>query len=368
MHNKIIRSSLGALLLAVALLTILSAVAKTQSVTHTDSVPSQLLNWTDSLSVPQFDSSLGLLTSVEVTLTSDISGLMGYENTSPNSTSFTVAVQAQIDLDLPDATTLTISDPVNVSGSVGPFDGTLDLNGPSAGSFPFAATYANQDVISTAAALQPFIGSGNITMPVGATGSFAVVGGPANALVSVNSQANASLTVRYNYERIGIDIEKSTNGADADDAFDGDVPIVVPGDVVTWTYIVTNLGTATYTATEVIVTDNIVGVTPTLDMSSDSGGDGVLSPGESWTYVATGIAANLRDPAVAANDYVVAGCDNNRPRGSYENVATVTVPGATDSDPSHYCNPAPTTYKPVKPPAPEKCPKPMMHKPRKGWR
>jgi uncharacterized cupredoxin-like copper-binding protein len=40
----------------------------------------------------------------------------------------------------------------------------------------------------------------------------------------------------------GIDIEKATNGVDADDANTGDAPQVAPGELVTWTYKVTNTG------------------------------------------------------------------------------------------------------------------------------
>ena len=52
----------------------------------------------------------------------------------------------------------------------------------------------------------------------------------------------------------GIDIEKFTNGVDADT--EAKAPEIAPGDVVTWTYKVTNTGTLAFSASEVIVSDD----------------------------------------------------------------------------------------------------------------
>ncbi len=139
----------------------------------------------------------------------------------------------------------------------------------------------------------------------------------------------------------GIDIEKLTNGNDADGANDGDVPEVAPGDPVTWTYLVTNTGDVAFAQSEVTVADDIPGVTPVFVASSDDG-DGVLSPGETWTYEATGVADDLASPSVGT--VIVDGCNPDGTtvpgdRATYENIGSVSVPGDSDSDPSHYCNP-----------------------------
>ena len=92
-----------------------------------------------------------------------------------------------------------------------------------------------------------------------------------------------------------------------------------------------------------IVSDSDFGVTPALDLASDDG-DGLLSRGESWTFVATGTAADLINDTETVGLTVVQGCGNasdqaEELRETYENIGTVIVPGATDSDASHYCNP-----------------------------
>jgi hypothetical protein len=51
----------------------------------------------------------------------------------------------------------------------------------------------------------------------------------------------------------GVDIEKSTNGFNADDANGGDVPVLNPGDSVTWTYEVSNTGVVSIPFADVTV-------------------------------------------------------------------------------------------------------------------
>ena len=98
----------------------------------------------------------------------------------------------------------------------------------------------------------------------------------------------------------GIDIEKLTNGADADNVGDPDVPLIAPGDTVTWTYQVTNTGAQPFALADVVVTDDngTPGDTsddfhPDFVPSSDVGSDGILSPGEQWLYTATAVAQDL---------------------------------------------------------------------------
>jgi uncharacterized repeat protein (TIGR01451 family) len=103
-----------------------------------------------------------------------------------------------------------------------------------------------------------------------------------------------------------IDIEKATNGQDADTA---PGPTIQVGDPVTWTYMVTNTGDVTLTG--VTVTDD-QGVNVTCPKKT-------LQPGESMTCTGKGTAV----------------------KGQYRNVGAVTGappcgPAVTDQDASHY--------------------------------
>jgi|GEM_PF-1784231 len=103
-----------------------------------------------------------------------------------------------------------------------------------------------------------------------------------------------------------IQIEKSTNGHDADLPNGPNIPA---GDPVTWTYVVTN--TCTVTLTDVTVVDDKVGA---ISLNKTT-----LAPGEQATGTANGTAGV----------------------GLYSNLATVTAMDpqgypVTDNDPSHY--------------------------------
>lgn len=108
-----------------------------------------------------------------------------------------------------------------------------------------------------------------------------------------------------------IDIEKATNGEDADTPTG---PLVPVGNAVTWTYIVTNTGTLALN--NVAVTDD-QGVAVTCPKNA-------LAVGESMTCTAAGAAT----------------------AGQYANLGSVTADSAggsvSDSDPSHYFGSAPS--------------------------
>ena len=108
-----------------------------------------------------------------------------------------------------------------------------------------------------------------------------------------------------------VDIEKFTNGQDADDAPGPTIPV---GSQVTWTYVVTNQSALTFTSLTVTDDRGVAVACPRM----------LPAPGASITCTGSG-------QAVA---------------GQYRNVATVTVTANgrryTDSDASHYFGGAPS--------------------------
>ena len=144
-----------------------------------------------------------------------------------------------------------------------------------------------------------------------------------------------------------IDLEKFTNGHDADAANgfptdtspgpfvigDNKVPLVAIGGGITWTYVVTNTSTATLN--NIVVTDSVPGVTVSCPFTS-------LAPGASMDCLATGTGLDLANTAGT-----VLGCDaegQGTPVPTYENKGEVTAIGpggiqVSDVDLSHYCNP-----------------------------
>ncbi len=100
-----------------------------------------------------------------------------------------------------------------------------------------------------------------------------------------------------------IDIEKLTNGVNADDPMDA--PAVNPGDVVTFTYMVQNTGDVAFDFADVVIVDDNGTPSDLLDdfsttsgditllAASDVGGDLILSPGETWQYEHSTVALDL---------------------------------------------------------------------------
>jgi hypothetical protein len=103
-----------------------------------------------------------------------------------------------------------------------------------------------------------------------------------------------------------VDIQKFTNGQDADEA---PGPSITIGTPVTWTYVVTNTGGVDLTA--VVVTDN-------RGVAVSCGGNTTLAVGQSMTCTGSGVAV----------------------AGQYTNIGTVTASSmagpVSDSDPSNY--------------------------------
>jgi len=128
----------------------------------------------------------------------------------------------------------------------------------------------------------------------------------------------ASDPAHYFGGQAAIGIKKSTNGEDANEQ---PGPYITPGEAVTWSYLITNLGNVAIS--NLLVTDSESSVTPAY-LSGDDG-DGMLNPGESWLYQASGTAL----------------------AGQYGNVGSVygtDIFGqpVTASDASHYFGPSPS--------------------------
>lgn len=216
------------------------------------------------------------------------------------------------------------------------------------------------------AQLNVVAGNNNLSVPVPATAVTGVNLGARFRLSSAGGLnalgAAADGEVEDYLKRVeapGIVIEKTTNGASADQPDGADVKQIAPGATVTWQYLITNNGTTNINRSDIAVSDNVIGnlmvagvvqtlAAPYTGVALVSGAalaDNVLSPNESFTLQVTRPAENLgtKDPNANPADQYVVGCRDaiTDPDGrtTYKNTGTVTVPGATSSDDSHYCNP-----------------------------
>lgn len=284
--RRSLRTASLALATAVSLLALLSLSASAQSpIVHTDTAPSLVFQGQAvDLTFPQFDPALGVLTGVEISLSGDVSGTLGYENVNGAINTFNIEYEVNLEVGLPNGATANASGMLaETLPNIPAYDGALDYAGTSGGQRPVSVPLSNTVQFNDAATLAQFAGAGTVSLPVAATSAFTVTGqGP--AVANFNTSAAAAGTVRYFYIVPDIQIKKYTNGDDADSPTG---PLIHVGQAVTLTYVVSNICTAPLPT--VNVSDSDSSLTPGY-VSGDGNGNSVLDVGEAWTYEATGPA------------------------------------------------------------------------------
>ncbi len=177
----------------------------TQTVTQTASVPSQPTNFTSDLTLPQFDSSLGTLTQVDVTVSGMMASDIKSENTSTSSpTTITATVSGLMTLTSP-VSGLDISAPG--SAIAGTYDaatfggGPITYSAPSGHDFGTAtAPFQQTASFKTSAGddLSGFVGSGTFALTFAADATSGASGG-GNLQTEANSSVSANVAVTYYY-------------------------------------------------------------------------------------------------------------------------------------------------------------------------
>jgi len=200
MHNQ---SPLRRSLLAGAA-SLLGTVAFANQVQVQDTIALQTTNWQDTLTVPKFDATLGVLNSVSVRFEATIEGRIGAENNSPNPQTISATLQATLSYQTPGGLPLLDLIPSNpfAPPPLQPFDGMIDFGGTSGFSSPnlsdteSATIGVPPDALLT---LADFQGVGTVSFPVAATGSSFFTGNTGNEAFLVELRAGASVIVTYDY-------------------------------------------------------------------------------------------------------------------------------------------------------------------------
>lgn len=283
---------------------------------YTKNIPLTATDFVETLSVPKFDSTLGVLERVEISFTGQLRGSVQFESLDSQPSLVTTEMVAWLDLEGPDGSHLASASPTTVrSKQLQAFDGVLDFDGPSGGAFNnlVAADVSNLKALSDPADLALFRGPGTtqLTMRAKATASGS---GAGNLALNYTAMTAAQLSVKYIYQAAtnpAISLEKYTNGEDADIPTG---PLIQVGQPVIWTYTIQNSGDAPLV--DVVLVDDQEG-TITCPQTT-------LAVGESMTCTASSVANH----------------------GQYANLATVTARTAADAaspaqtvsatDPSHY--------------------------------
>jgi hypothetical protein len=220
--------------------------------------------------------------------------------TTPNPTTVTLGANA-----------VTLTDTATLSGGYHPTgDIVFELfyNGGSEPVFTDAVDVHGNGSYTTLGYTLPSTGA--------VTGTYqwvAIYGGdPNNDAVSDSNPAQEQVTV----SAASIQIVKLTNGIENKS---GTGPLLIVGTTVTWTYLVSNTGNVPLAG--VTVTDDQPGVVPVFQ-SGDANHNGLLDPGETWVYTATG--------TVTAGPYI------NTGTASAHDSTGATLTSVTASDPDRY--------------------------------
>ena len=157
----------------------------------------------------KFDSSLGTLLEVRLSLTGSVSGTARYESQDAAPTTVTLQLTAQIDLTRPGGASIVQTLPVaNVVANPTAFDGTTDFGGTSGGTFSgLSATASNNATLTSAPDLALFTAAF-----LGETISLELDGlgvsngsGAGNLILQFITNAGATASVQYLYDN-GIQI------------------------------------------------------------------------------------------------------------------------------------------------------------------
>ncbi len=278
-------------------------VAAAADKTVSDTIGPQHTNWRDTLAVDKFDPAEGTLRNVDITLAGTIDGAAKYESNDAQAKTVTLNLAANIQLQRPNNGQILQAAPtLQKVDNATAFDGLVDFDGTSGGTFPdLAATTSDHIVLTAPADLVLFTGSGQILLPVQATGASRAIGS-GNVVAEFMVNAQATITVKYTYEPATtpkIRLQKSvyaghTGGAGCpgQDLLAGHV-----GDPITYCFDIKNTGNTYLNAVTLVDAD--LGIDRSK-MSLAQGNPSVpLAPGAHLLYYyETQLTKNLLNTAV----------------------------------------------------------------------
>eukprot|EP00899_Mesostigma_viride_P006164 jgi/Mesvir1/15549/Mv03190-RA.4 len=162
-------------------------------------------NWQRTLSVTQFDAAYGTLLSATVKLGATVQGRASYESQEAYPFEITLNLIATIVMRMNGSTIFSVSPVGSVVDNVQPFDGILNFDGPSGGSFELSGTANASATFDVSADLVPFRGPagapGRVFFPTSATASSGARVTPQanNVIQQFLTNAAADVRVIYTY-------------------------------------------------------------------------------------------------------------------------------------------------------------------------
>lgn len=187
--------------IAAASLIAATGMAQAAWVSYTsNTAPLEYTDWDVDLSLQKFNTSLGALNSITLTLYGGIYGNIGVESTDATASAINASLASELTLARPDLTTLVVTIPItSVSFNATAYDNVFDYGGTSGQTWLNLTASASDFVITTSAADKAlFSGPGFVLTPVHAKG-LSAGSGAGNVSTDFDTQATAYATVSYDY-------------------------------------------------------------------------------------------------------------------------------------------------------------------------
>jgi len=179
----------------IALALIAAGSAQAATISFSDSHGLATTNWSEALTLQQFDSTLGTLNSVTLSYGGSVSSIFRVESLDAAPATVTANASASLVFGGPISDTLAISR--STSQSVGAFDGSIDFGGTS-GAIIGPVLGSDADTLTLLSGLGAFIGAGTYDILVAANGASSATGA-GNLISQINTEAFAEITVTYDY-------------------------------------------------------------------------------------------------------------------------------------------------------------------------
>ncbi|WP_020465971.1 choice-of-anchor E domain-containing protein [Singulisphaera acidiphila] len=156
-------------------------------------------NYTKSATIPQFDPSLGTLTSVDVTFAGTLASQIRVESRDANPMTVTGHTEGTLVVQAPGIADLMLRPTSTVTFPASAYDGVPDFGGTSGKDFGNVSADDTKSVtLTTPGDLAAYTGTGTVPFSVGAASSSAAAG-PGNLLTEISSTAAATVNVVYHY-------------------------------------------------------------------------------------------------------------------------------------------------------------------------
>ncbi|MFV0473092.1 MAG: choice-of-anchor E domain-containing protein [Pikeienuella sp.] len=178
----------------------LALPAAAATLTYDSNVGDTRTNWTNTMSLQQFDPALGALQSVTLTLSGGVKGQANAENLDTTPATVMLDLSALFSATTGGASAVTIETfpVIDMTYDLGAFDGGIDFAGDSGvKSGEIQATQA--ETATLVSSLDQFVGLGTIDFVVSALGA-SNGSGAGNLVTQFNTSASALLSVAYEYE------------------------------------------------------------------------------------------------------------------------------------------------------------------------